>query len=193
MKTTFVVLSAAFALSSASVLPITFEFGGNMRPTVKAVRQCEGHENDILQVIDGSSQEEVCMPGDMDVSVHTRLAADLPNDLIFDLKLEKLEPFPMTVPCLNGIGSCPYDICPMIENSADILCPSFPENQPCSCPLLAGDFVLSGVKVPVADMGPILGSVMEGSYAATAELYGASNPDNKLGCIIFSFSLKQCS
>jgi len=188
----FFVLAALVAVSSASVLPVKFEFGGNVRPEIRGITQCPGHEDDPLQVIEGATGDEVCMPGEMDVTCKTTLTEDFPMDLIFDLKLEKLEPFPIKVPCLNGIGSCPYEICPLIEQMADVICPSFPEGQECGCPLKAGTFELNEVKVPVPDMGAILGAVMEGSYTATAELYGASNPDRKLGCLILSFTLKQC-
>ena len=66
------------------------------------------------------------------------------------------------------------------------------EKCPCSCPLLAGEFVLEGVETPVQDMGPILGAVMEGDYEATATLYGASDKDRILGCMKLTFALKQC-
>ena len=52
------------------------------------------------------------------------------------LDLKKIEPFPMTVPCLDGVGSCEYDICQIITDSGDSLCQHFPEGQPCGCPLL---------------------------------------------------------
>jgi hypothetical protein len=39
---------------------------------------------------------------------------------------------------------------------------------------------------------PGAGAVMEGSYDATAQLYGSSDPSKSIGCIILSFSLKQC-
>jgi len=186
------IFSALIATISASIVPINFEFAGKHRPVVRSITQCPGHEDDVMQIIEGFNQDDICMPGEMDVSCVTRITEDMPTDLIFDLKLKKLDPFPMTVPCLSGIGSCPYEICPIIENMGDTLCPSFPDTQPCGCPLLAGDFTLSGVKIPVPDMGPVLGSVMEGSYEATAEMYGKSNPDRKLACILMTFNLKQC-
>ena len=65
------------------------------------------------------------------------------------LDLEKVTPFPMTVPCLDGVGSCEYDICKIIENSADTLCTFFPENQPCSCPLLKGEMEIDGLELEV--------------------------------------------
>ena len=33
-------------------------------------------------------------------------------------------------------------LCPMIEDMADTVCPSFPPSQPCGCPLLAGDMTV---------------------------------------------------
>ena len=39
---------------------------------------------------------------------HTR--EDLPTDLTLNLDLHKITPFPMTVPCLNGVGSCEYEV-----------------------------------------------------------------------------------
>ena len=145
-----------------------------------------------MVVISGTTDEEICMPGTSTINVHTRVKEDLPIDLKIKMDLKKIAPFPMTVPCLDGVGSCEYDICTYIESMADILCPSFPAYQPCSCPLLAGEFILEGVETPVQDMGPILGAVMEGDYEATATLYGASDKDRILGCMQLTFSLKQC-
>ena len=65
------------------------------------------------------------------------------------MDLKKVTPFPMTVPCLDGVGSCEYEICPMILDLADSLCPAFPPSQPCGCPLLPGEMELYGVQTPV--------------------------------------------
>merc|ERR1712107_113389 len=130
--------------------------------------------DDILTVIGGSSPDEICMPGTMVMDVNTLLKEDLPEDLIFDLKLQKLE------------------LCPMIEQNDEVLSPHFPENQPCKCPLFAGTWDMKNVDVPVPDMGPILGKVMEGKYEAVATLYGKSNKDKVLGCFALNFSIKQC-
>ena len=102
----------------------------------------EGHEDDVLVVLEGTTPDQICMPGTTELNVHTRISEDLPMDLIIKMDLHKLTPFPMTVPCLNGVGSCEYEVCPMLEEMADTLCPSFPEYQPCSCPLLQGEMEL---------------------------------------------------
>ena len=61
---------------------------------------------------------------------------DLPSDLMMKLDLKKIDPFPMTVPCLDGVGSCDYDICQIITDMGATVCDHFPEGQPCGCPLL---------------------------------------------------------
>merc|ERR1719244_448631 len=184
-------LAALVSAISASVVPFRLNFPEGQQPSLRSIANCAGHEDDILTVIGGSSPDEICMPGTMVMDVNTLLKEDLPEDLIFDLKLQKLEPFPMTVPCLNGIGSCPYELCPMIEQNDEVLCPHFPENQPCKCPLFAGTWDMKNVDVPVPDMGPILGKVMEGKYEAVATLYGKSNKDKVLGCFALNFAIKR--
>ena len=44
------------------------------------------------------------------VALHLHLREDLPTDLTLNLDLHKITPFPMTVPCLNGVGSCEYEV-----------------------------------------------------------------------------------
>ena len=80
-----------------------------------------------------------------------------------------------------------YDICAVIEDNADSLCPTFPNFQPCHCPLLKGHFQMNGVKLDVPSFG-VLDNLMTGAYKATAEFYGKSNSDYKLGCIDFTFT-----
>ncbi|XP_023329952.1 ganglioside GM2 activator [Eurytemora carolleeae] len=189
---TFILLAALASTISASILPIKLNFNGKYTPSLKGVSNCAGHENDVMTVAPGGSMpDEVCMPGSMQMDVVTKFTEDMPTDLILKLDLNKLDPFPMTVPCLNGIGSCEYELCPMIVDMADTLCPHFPPTQPCGCPLLAGDMALSGLEIPVPDMG-LLGVVMAGGYEATATFYGASNKDKVLGCLNLTFTLKDC-
>merc|ERR1712200_68638 len=148
MKTFIVIAVSLCAVTSASILPIRFTGTGSSNPSLTSVVQCPGHEDDILVVLpDSSSPDEVCMPGTMPMTVHTNVREDLPTDLVIELDLKKLEPFPMTVPCLSGVGSCPYEICPIIESMADIFCPAFPEGQPCGCPILAQEMVMEGFNV----------------------------------------------
>merc|ERR1719228_1299117 len=175
---------------SASILPMKFNFGSHT-PILKGVSQCPGHEDDVVVFVEGTIPETMCMPSTNSVDLHSLIKEDLPTDLIMFLDLVKVTPFEMKIPCLNGIGSCEYELCPMIENSQDTLCNTFPPTQPCSCPILASDLDLHGVQMEVQDMGPILGVVMEGDYRADATLYSASDKDRILGCVKFEFGLKK--
>merc|ERR1712055_948638 len=177
--------------TSASVLPLKFKFGSHS-PVLKGVSQCPGFGDATLVFVDGSMPDKMCMPSTNTVDLHSIIKEDLPTDLKMFLDLKKLTPFEMKVPCLNGVGSCEYDMCEMIENSADTLCPIFSPSQPCGCPLLAGDMDLKGVTMEIQDMGSILGPVMEGGYWANATMYGTSNPEKLLGCVIFEFELELC-
>merc|ERR1719370_2322389 len=143
MKSVCVLLLASTA--SAAILPINLVFDGMQTNVVNG----------------GSMPEEICMPGTMQITTDTIIKQDLPMDLIIYMDLKKLTPFPMTIPCLDGIGSCEYEACPMIEEGTPI-CYALPDSQPCHCPLLAGNFVMNDVKIPVQDMGPVLGPLMEG-------------------------------
>jgi len=185
------ILVLCISASYGSILPLKFDFGNN-KPIDFSVKQCDGHEDDPLVLVSGTMEEELCMPGSTTMNTVTRMREDLPTDLMVQLNLQKITPFPMTVPCLDGVGSCEYDICKILENAGDSLCANFPPSQPCSCPFLEGEIEINGLQVQVDDMGDVLGAVMEGSYEATANFYGASNPDRAIGCIAFSFTLKRC-
>merc|ERR1719173_173766 len=148
---------------SASILPIQIGFGsGGIHTTVKGVQQCAGHEDDTVVLLEGSMPESMCMPSTQIMNMKTQIKEELPSDLILKLDLTKLTPFEMIVPCINGVGSCEYELCPMIENS-ESLCEVLPPEQPC--------------------MGPILGEIMEGDYSATANMYSAADKEKILTCI----------
>ena len=145
-----------------------------------------------MTVIDGTTPDEICMPGSTVMNIHTRIWEDLPTDLMMSMELNKQTPFPMHVPCLDGVGSCEYDLCSMIEDMGDTICDSFPEGQACGCPLLAGEMNLEGIELPVQDMGPVLGAVMKGSYSAVITMFAESNRDRILSCVEFTFKLALC-
>ena len=74
-----------------------------------------GHENDVIQLVSGNLPDTINIPGSVTLNMETKITAALPMDLISELSLKKMDPFPVPVPCLNGFGSCPYDGC-MVMN-----------------------------------------------------------------------------
>ena len=91
MKTSLLILAITLALAQSRF--------------VKNVQVCPGYEDGIFQFVDGNSPEEVPLPGAIVFDMHINIKEDLPSDLMLKLELQKLEPFPLDVPCLNGLGS----------------------------------------------------------------------------------------
>merc|ERR1712238_551059 len=118
-----------------------------------APTNCEGYEDADFVVIGGNSPDTIPIPGEISMDINQLIKVDLPSDLVIKMDLTKLDPFPLTVPCLNGLGSCEYDFCQILVDNGDQLCDQLPEGQPCGCPLLANTWDLKGVKVPVPDFG----------------------------------------
>merc|ERR1711894_106484 len=116
MKPFVSLLASTLLLSSqAAIVPLKFNFG-NQKPSVFSIAQCAGHEDDPLQLVEGVMEEVICMPGTTTMNTKTEMREDLPSDLMIKLDLKKIDPFPMTVPCLDGVGSCDYDICQIITD-----------------------------------------------------------------------------
>merc|ERR1712243_489506 len=89
MKSVCVLLLASTA--SAGILPINLVFDG-MHTNVGTLKQCEGHEDDVMVVNGGSMPKEICMPGTMQITTDTIIKQDLPMDLIIYMDLKKLTP-----------------------------------------------------------------------------------------------------
>jgi hypothetical protein len=76
-----------------------------MSTIIRGMLFTAGSEGYPLQFIDGVIPDEILIPGSVNLNMHTKITKDLPNDLMIKMNLKKLEPFPMDVPCLNGLGS----------------------------------------------------------------------------------------
>merc|ERR1712029_1010383 len=97
------ILVLCTSASYGSILPLKFDFGNN-KPIDFSVKQCDGHEDDPLVLVSGTMEEELCMPGSTTMNTVTRMREDLPTDLMVQLNLQKITPFPMTVPCLEAVS-----------------------------------------------------------------------------------------
>merc|ERR1712241_1549892 len=100
----------------------------------------------------------------------TELTEDLPGDLVIFMKLKKLQPYPLDVPCFNGVGSCEYDGCSVLTGNPSI-CNDLHKTHPdvvCTCPLTVpkGSYAFHGASVDVPDMGDTMDNLMVGHYKA---------------------------
>eukprot|EP00095_Tigriopus_kingsejongensis_P011766 maker-scaffold119_size336447-snap-gene-0.11 protein:Tk11766 transcript:maker-scaffold119_size336447-snap-gene-0.11-mRNA-1 annotation:"hypothetical protein DAPPUDRAFT_309202" len=154
-----------------------------------SVKQCEDLPDTPIKFISGDAPDEVSIPGSFQMSLVTEVTSDMPEDLYMGLQLLRVDP-PLEVPCVEGLGSCPYDLCKIISNFSEETCNLLPEGQTCGCPLLTNTFDLQGLTVNVPDFGALT-PLMIGSYTARANLYSLADPVVKLGCIEFDFTFTQ--
>jgi len=152
-------------------------------PNVNRINACPGHENDVIQLVSGNLPDTINIPGSVTLNMETKITAALPMDLISELSLKKMDPFPVPVPCLNGFGSCPYDGC-MVMNQ---LC-KFADPQ-CACPLQPGNYKFDNVALNLPDLGDVLDTLMVGHYTGQMNFYSKAAPDTILGCYEMDFSM----
>merc|ERR1711890_217377 len=100
MNTSSFILTLAFAVALVQGKAI-----------IKGVQVCPGYEDSLFQFMGGNSPDEVPLPGNIVMDMHMKINGDMPADLVISLCLQKQDPFPLDVPCLNGLGSCEYDMC----------------------------------------------------------------------------------
>merc|ERR1711973_119738 len=147
-----------------------------------AVKQCAGGPYDI-QLTSGNLPDVINIPGTVDVNMETEVVHTLPKDLMVSLKLKKYQPYPLDVPCINGIGSCEYDGCKVLE----ALCNTLPKDVPCKCPMPEGHYNFNNVPLKIPDMGAIMDNLMVGKYNGEIQFYGKTNPSHVVGCFDMDF------
>ena len=98
--------------------------------------------------------DSINIPGTVTLNMETKITETIPEDLISELSLKKMDPFPVPVPCLNGFGSCPYDGCGVMNQLCQYATP------PCSCPLQAGSYKFDNVQLQIPDLGAVMDTLM---------------------------------
>ena len=133
--------------------------------------------------------DPVIYPGNVSISVNITVLRDLPDsNLILSLLLEKLEPFPMKVPCFQNMGSCSYDVCKeVIPKNQEAFCAL----DACQCPLKAKEYCN---KTPIQYQlpllkGKILKKILEGKYTGNITFW---NKETSVvyGCLGMNFDIK---
>merc|ERR1712126_386370 len=171
------------AVASAGSALVIKSPEGDKSIRLGSVKQCPGGPYDMT-LTSGNLPDKINIPSEVELNVVTDVAKELPMDLMVSLRLQKYQPFPLNVPCMNGIGSCDYDGCKVLDK----LCNTLPPNIPCKCPMPAGHFVFDGVKFKIPDMGKIMDKLMAGKYKGEIKFYGKSvGSDKPVGCFDMDF------
>jgi len=182
MKTFVATFALILAAGAASAFVI--ETPSGKTANLGSVKNCPGGPYDI-QLTSGNLPDTINIPSTVDINVVTDVIHDLPMDLMCNLKLQKLDPFPLNVPCMNGLGSCEYDGCKVLES----LCNTLPPNVPCKCPMPAGHYEFKDVPFKIPDMGALMDKLMAGSYKGEISFYSKATPSNLVGCFDMEFKL----
>ncbi|CAG0886256.1 unnamed protein product [Cyprideis torosa] len=156
-----------------------------------SVEDCAG-ANAPIRFLDGSiSPDQIPIPGALNLEVALDVLEDLPEDLQLSLNLKKLDP-DLTVPCLDGIGSCTYDVCPLFDVAGDLLCAIFPNPDECQCPIPSGSYGTqpgSPLVLEVPYIDDIITAILVGRFEGTMTFHRPSTPDEALGCLLLKFEL----
>jgi len=134
------------------------------------------------------SPDPIIYPGSIKMDIDMSTKADLPSEnLKMRLKLDKLEPVRMAVPCLRGIGSCTYDVCgDILLNNREI----FSQINAYSCPLPKGRYQGNNVEIALPNLGgPVVARIMQGNYRGNITFYNGDS-GQEYGCLNMKFSLK---
>jgi len=175
---------ATFALIWAAASAFVIETPSGKMAKLGSVRDCPGGPYD-MKLTSGNLPDVINIPSTVDLNLVTDITKDLPVDLMAKLALKKLDPFPLNVPCVNGLGSCEYDGCKIIES----LCDTLPPNVPCKCPMPAGHYVFQDVPFKIPDMGFVMDKLMAGSYSGEITFYSKAAPQTLVGCFDMDFKL----
>lgn len=151
---------------------------------------CGGSSKKITILGGSVNPDPILYPGSVSISAKVSVLEDLPpSGLKMTLKLTKLDPKVMPVPCLKNIGSCSYDVCEMIQNHKDKFCPMFPPGIECGCELKKSDYNLKNAEVDLPNFGEIFAKILEGHYNGTIT-FDDTNTKTEVGCIAVTFEIK---
>lgn len=106
---------------------------------------------------------------------------ELPSDAFLELEINKTiniggSPVVLTLPCVDGLGSCAVKVCDLWSLwYNDIICPFFKNvHRQCSCPIKSGQFVSQNVKFEVP-FGRFQGRAAEFASVCLTLLHFATN------------------
>lgn len=130
----------------------------------------------------------IIYPGNVTITTSMDLMEDLPRTgLYLKIRVDKLEPQRMPVPCLNGVGSCQYDVCSqIIEANPGIFC----SLGSCSCPLIAKSYTGSSLQYSLPRLGgPVFAKIVQGNFEGNVTFFNKIT-SREYGCLGMKFTIK---
>lgn len=149
-----------------------------------------GGSNSLIEFKSSSlTPSTILNPGNVYISAEMNLKQNISlNGVRLKLRLNKLEPRRMRVPCFRRFGSCSYDVCQMIFDYPETICPMFPSGINCDCEAPAGTFVSNRTPMKLPNFGRMFHRIMQGNYEGNATFVDRSG--TTIGCLQLLFSIK---
>merc|ERR1712002_41306 len=129
--------------------------------------------------------DPVPVPGQITINAAGEITKEMTGDgLKMALKLAKIKPTHLDVPCVDGLGSCTYDVCTEFIYPGSPACDYFPEGVECKCPLPPTKINLKDLMVDIPDAPSSIDPILKGTFEAEVKLYNeADGIDNPEGCL----------
>ncbi|XP_035227122.1 ganglioside GM2 activator-like [Stegodyphus dumicola] len=125
-------------------------------------------------------------------SLSVQLDQDIPPGTAIISKVYKITWFfglKVIAPCINNVGSCTEDHCAFLKKYGQQLCPFFPKDRECKCPIKAGSYSGNEVTIPMPDLGAILKWFASGKFQIEMRLRDI-NSRKDLACFEFTGEIK---
>ncbi|XP_038056959.1 ganglioside GM2 activator-like [Patiria miniata] len=152
-------------------------------------QDCGGPSAVLHGSVSVSPNNPIVLPGDLTVSFDADFGVDLKSPLKTVIVLKKKELIWLTLPCIDGLGSCTYDdFCSKLPPVPPAGCPPplKAKGIPCSCPVKAGKYSLppSVFNIPNIQVPEFLA---DGEYQANITMFYGTK---ELGCAFLEFKLQ---
>ncbi|XP_074599205.1 uncharacterized protein LOC141853688 [Brevipalpus obovatus] len=148
-----------------------------------------GHDDKSIKINRaGVLPDPIPYPGNLTIDTELEVVRDIPSTgLAARLTLIKLEPERMLVDCINGIGSCVYDVCnELLPNNQVTFC----QLGICQCPFTMKKYASTSLPYQIQDLGgPVFGAIMQGNFEGNITFF--NKLDNKIyGCLGMKFKIQ---
>ena len=130
-------------------------------------------------------------PGNVIIDGTIEITQELPPENFFvQVEVYRLEPRKMKIPCIEGKGSCKYDVCnDVLPNNHDQFC----QFGFCECPVKKGVYKGNGISYELPKLGgDIFKKILRGDYTVKVTFYN-SKTELVYGslCMNFTISIKK--
>lgn len=149
---------------------------------------CETSESKIIYFNETAVlPSPINYPGNVTIDGTIQITQDISKDNFFvRMEVYRLEPRKMKIPCIEGKGSCKYDVCnEMLPNNKEQFC----QFGFCECPVKKGVYRGNGITYQLPKLGgDIFKKLLKGKYTVKVTFYN-SQSETIYGSMCMNFTI----